>query len=82
MFRVLRYLNATFKIRTRRAGQACPYKEGKFLNDIEHVWRQRIVWGDEIGTDQNDIMHRRRGRALRGTRAFDRIGDTIQPLLL
>ena len=72
MFRILKYLDATYKVCYRKAQQASPYLEGKFLNDVEYLWRELIVWGDEFGTDRNDIMHRRRGRAIRGERAIDR----------
>jgi transposase len=34
--------------------------------------RSLIVWGDEMGTSQNEAVHRRRGRSTRGARAVNR----------
>ncbi len=56
----------------RRTPQADPYLEGLFLNDIAHVNPQRIAWLDEVGVDNDDMAHRRRGRSVQGERAFDR----------
>ena len=72
VFRALRLLNATYKVLYRIAAQADPYLEGEFLNDMEYMPRQFIVWGDEMGTDRNAASHRNRGRDVSGLRAEDR----------
>ena len=70
----------------RQSAQADPYAEGlsflyhlnlvivtgAFRNRMESLHRSWLVWGDEMGTNRNEIVHRRRGRAHRGERAVDR----------
>ena len=72
MWRVFAHLDVTYKVRVRMAALANLSADTTFMDDVAHVWRGMIAWGDEMGTDRNEIMHRRRGRGYRGERAFDR----------
>jgi len=72
MHRVLAGFNATYKVLYRASAQADPYLEAQFLQEVAHLGREMFVWGDEMGTNRNDAVHRRRGRALLGERAVDR----------
>jgi transposase len=70
--RVLTTLGVTHKILYRISQKSSPYLEGQFLNSVAHINSKMFMWGDEMGTNRNEAMHRRRGRAPKGERAIDR----------
>jgi len=72
MHRVLAHSNASYKVLYRASAQSDTVLEGKFLNEVAHLHRDMFVWGDEMGTNRNEAVHRRRGRAVVGERAVDR----------
>ena len=65
MWRVFAHLDATYKVRVRMAALANLSADTTFMHDLAHVWRGTIAWGDEMRTDRNEIMRRRRGRGYR-----------------
>ena len=65
MHRVLTTLGITQKILYHISQKSSPYLEGRFLNSVAHINSKMFVWVDEMGTNRNEAMHRRRGRAPR-----------------